>query len=59
MKNKKKIKAWAWKCEFGLCKWAQPDRFRLEREGKPSPEARAVRVQLVELAPKRKRKTKA
>lgn len=33
--------------QWQLCKWAAPSRERLMREGKPSPEAQMVRVELV------------
>jgi hypothetical protein len=27
--------AWAWKCDFGLCQWAEPDRERLSSARAP------------------------
>ena len=42
------VTAWAWKCDFGLCRWAEPDRERLRRNGKPSPEAKSVAVRMIE-----------
>jgi len=42
-----KTYGWAWLCDFGLCQWAEPNRERLLRGSKPSPEAVAVRVELV------------
>jgi hypothetical protein len=32
---------------WSLCQWAEPSKDRLERDGKPSPEAVMVRVELV------------
>jgi hypothetical protein len=55
-KEPRKVLAWAWLCDFGLCRWAEPDRERLIEKGQPSPEARPVRVELV--YHKRKRKAK-
>ena len=55
-KKPKVVKAWAWKCDFGLCFWAAPTRRQLLREAeKPSPEARAVRVEIREVTRKGKR----
>lgn len=42
-----KTYGWAWLCDFGLCQWAEPSRKRLLKGSKPSPEAIAVRVELV------------
>ena len=42
----KPVVAYAWLCDFGLCKWAEPDGRRLTEKGKPSSEARVVRVYL-------------
>ena len=43
------VPAYAW--EFSdppvLCSWAQPERYHLERDAKPSPEARPVRVRIM------------
>ena len=40
-------KAWAWIADFGLCLWAMPTKQKLVADGKPSREAKAVRVLLV------------
>ncbi len=53
LKNTSPVYAWAWVFEGGLCKWAMPSRKQLIAEGKPSPEAKAIRVQIV---PQRKPK---
>ena len=42
--------AWAWECDFGLCRWTAPSRERLLRGHVPSPEAKAVPVRIVKLA---------
>lgn len=48
-----KVLAWAWQIEnvrtgrWLLCQWAEATRQALVNQGKPSPEARAVRVTLV------------
>ena len=42
--KKNPVTSWAWFCDFGLCKWAEPTRERLVAGGKPSPEARPVLV---------------
>lgn len=45
--------AYAWMCDFGLCRWAEPTKEALtprRHHDKPSPEAKAVRVRIVELA---------
>jgi hypothetical protein len=39
---------WAWKCSFGICNWAEPSKADLLRYDKPSPEAKAVRVRIVQ-----------
>lgn len=54
-KRAKPVKAWTWKIEEGLCFYAHPTRERLLWDGKPSPEAVAVRVELREV-PRKKRK---
>ena len=41
--------AYAWECNFGLCKWTEPTKDILEGGPKPSPEAKAVRVRIVKL----------
>ena len=46
MKRGKQVTAYAWLCDFGLCKWAEPTRDRLLAQSKPSPEAKVVRVYL-------------
>ncbi len=39
---------YAWKLEEGsLCHWAEPDPIALKSNGKPSPNAKVVRVRLV------------
>ena len=43
----KRTYGWAWLCDFGLCKWAEPDKERLTERSKPSPEAIPIRVELV------------
>ena len=54
----KPVKAWAWKVqdwpseEWELCRWAEPDLRNLRVSGKPSPEARAVRVEIREVVKK-------
>jgi hypothetical protein len=35
----------------GVCNWAEPGRVELERYGKPTPEAVAVRVKIVPVKP--------
>ncbi len=40
-------RAWAWICDFGLCRWAEPTRAMLVKTKKPSPEAKPIRVRLV------------
>lgn len=47
IKSKKRAIAWAWLCDFGLCHYAEPSYEDLARDGKPTPEARAIRVRLV------------
>lgn len=43
--------AWAWMLEDGgLCYWAEPDKARLQSQGKPSPNAKAVCVRLIKHA---------
>lgn len=43
------VRAWAWKCDFGLCQWAEPSRTQLiEDSDKPSSEAKPVLVRLIE-----------
>lgn len=49
----KTVTAYAWLCDFGLCKWAQPSKWQLERGSKPSPEAKAVRVYLSTVPPQK------
>jgi hypothetical protein len=39
--------AWAWRCDFGICHWAEPGKADLIRGGKPSPEAKAIKVRIV------------
>lgn len=39
-----RVLAWAWLCEFGLCKWAAPSKAQLLANEKPSPGAKAVTV---------------
>lgn len=47
MKHTKSF-GWAWfSPTIGLCHWAEPNKAKLTREGKPSPEAIPVRVELV------------
>ena len=41
------VTAWAWQCDFGLCRWAEPDEKRLRSGNRPSPEAKAVAVRLI------------
>jgi len=41
------VRAWAWMIDGGLCRWAMPDRIRLEQDGKPSPEAHPMLVRLI------------
>jgi len=43
----KRAYGWAWLCDFGLCHWAEPNRDALHLRSKPSPEAIAIRVELV------------
>ena len=43
----KRAYGWVWLCDFGLCYWAESSREKLLQEGKPSPEAKPVRVELV------------
>lgn len=63
----KPVIAWAWllpavegKERFRyrdvLCMWAEPTRAKLVESGKPSPEARAVRVEMRPVPKKRKGK---
>lgn len=53
MKRKSKATyGWAWKIAEGLCHWSMPYRRDLIRDGKPSPEAKAVRVRITEVRPK-------
>ena len=47
MTGANKTYGWAWLCDFGLCQWAEPDRERLVKRSKPSPEAIPVRVELI------------
>lgn len=46
----KKLILWSWKVNFGkgweLCHWAEPTKQQLLSGGKPSPEAKAVRVKV-------------
>ena len=51
--ERKEVTAWAWLMEGGLCYWAEPTREQLMAPGKPSPEAKAVRVRLVRIMPKK------
>jgi len=40
--------AYAWECDFGLCRWAEPTPKQLmKNSGKPSNEAKAVRVRII------------
>lgn len=50
------VPAWAWECDFGLCQWAWPTIEQLwdHGGGRPSPEAKAVRVRIVEVGELRK-----
>jgi len=48
--------SYAWKLAEGLCYWAHPDKQYMLVRGKPSPEAKLVRVELIEV--KRKKKAK-
>ena len=47
MKKNAVGKGWAWQCDFGLCHWAAPTREKLLRDGKPTPEAKAISVRIV------------
>ena len=47
MKPKTTGKGFAWLCDFGLCYWVVPDLNKLKPDGKPSPEAKAVKVRIV------------
>ena len=40
-------RSWAWLCDFGLCLWSLPTKRQLMADGKPSPNAKAVRVRLI------------
>jgi hypothetical protein len=48
----KPVKAWAWAIDWHgdnrwtLCQWAEFSKEQLRRKGKPSPEAKYVRVEL-------------
>ena len=57
-KKKTRAFSYAWKLDDGLCFWADPNKNRLRLEGKPSPEAKLVRVELVEVARKKKASAK-
>jgi len=39
---------YAWLCDFGLCYWAEPSVEALKSRSKPSPEAKPVRVRLIQ-----------
>lgn len=41
------VRAWAWECDFGLCRWAEPEKSDLSVIDEPSPEARRVLCRLV------------
>ncbi len=47
MTRSQKGYGYAWLCDFGLCNWAEPYLTDLTSKTKPSPEAIAVRVELV------------
>jgi len=38
---------YAWRCDFGLCHWAEPSKAALTKTSKPSPEAVPVRVRIL------------
>ena len=57
-KNNPRAFAYAWKLDCGLCHWAEPDRLRLQLSGKPSPEAKIVRVELIEVKCKKRKPNK-
>lgn len=51
MMNKiKDVYSWAWTVDWGrgpeLCFWSEPTKKDLLKNGKPSPEAKAVRVRM-------------
>ena len=60
MKKCKDGYGWAWEIfdgkDWGLCYWAAPTKLDLERDGKPSPEARSVSVRIVRKVKKRMKK---
>ena len=48
--------AYAWMLEGDeLCFWAEPSKAQLIKAGKPSPEAKIVRVELVRVTRKKER----
>jgi len=57
MKKCKDGYGWAWEISDGkdwvLCHYAEPTKIDLERDGKPSPEARPVSVRIVKKLKKR------
>ncbi len=59
-KQPKPVKAWAWAIDMGrgyeLCFWSMPSRKQLDDEGKPSPEARMIRVEIRPVPKRRKSK---
>lgn len=38
---------YAWEFEGMLCGWAEPDLARLKDGGKPTPEAKAIKVRII------------
>lgn len=57
VKKPERAFAFAYKLEDGsLCWWAEPHRKDLVNNGKPSPGAKIVRVELVEVKRKKRRK---
>jgi len=38
---------YTWLCDFGLCHWVNAYKSHLLNRGKPSPEARAVKVRII------------
>ena len=55
--NTERVYAYAWELEDGsLCCWAQPSIAVLKKDGhKPSPGAKAVRVELVKCTPSKRK----
>ena len=43
------VPAYAWQCDFGLCRWAEPNKRQLTDRNKPSPEAVPIRVRIITL----------